>query len=156
VVANFCLAGCEQISILQHVIGQFDSDIFISPGPWTGGIGEFINFYYYGVGNVTWGSNQFSMFLFFCFVYPVLFCSKLCCAPVVYCSLCVSCWQVLLMPKITADDYVTLSLCAPEGDTRTIYITCFPYEPLDMELSVTSNGNHNPKPFHFIAHNLTC
>jgi hypothetical protein len=38
------------------------------------------------------------------------------------------------------DDWVTVSLCAEEGQEMTLWIANIPYEPMVFELSVTSNG----------------
>jgi hypothetical protein len=43
-----------------------------------------------------------------------------------------------------ADDWVTLSLCAPANGSMTLWITAVPYYAGEFELSVTSNGMSDP------------
>jgi hypothetical protein len=45
------------------------------------------------------------------------------------------------MGTFSADDWITISVC-PEESEMTIWVTLVPYDPLVMELSVSSNGNH--------------
>jgi hypothetical protein len=82
--------------------------------PYEGGYNEFSN-ELAGKGNQTWGSVRYSKF-------SMLFIGH--------------CLTIFLK----ADDWVTLSLCAPANESMTLWITALPYVVGEFDLSVTSNG----------------
>jgi hypothetical protein len=53
---------CERLSFLQHIIGELDSDMFLSTVPWEGGLNEYFEVSD-GLGNATWLSILYSKLL---------------------------------------------------------------------------------------------